>query len=177
VTFESGAAIAFSLSGCCACGAVGWGFGTGVAAIVGTGVEAATVGNVSILVLLLTLSAQITRISGVVADMNTNFTSVSDQMHQIRQHMVNMEQRVALLEEIDQMSGIMGREMVVIEDDMSVMQDMVHGISAHLRAVRSDVGSIAVNMDLMNNEVHFMGREMHRMAKPARSLNKMFPFP
>jgi hypothetical protein len=132
---------------------------------------------VSILVLLLTLSSQITRISGVVADMNDNFTSVSSQMQQIRQHMVNMELRVALLEEIEQMTGIMDREMLVIDDDMTVMRDMVRGINAHLGSVRNDVGNIAVNMDVMNNEVHFMGREMHRMAKPARSLNKIFPFP
>lgn len=131
----------------------------------------------SILVLLLTLSAQINRISDVVNNMNVHFTSVAEQMHKIRGHMVNMEQRVALLEDIDGLTEIMNGTMEVIDSDMSLMRETLSGINRHVATVRNDVGNISVNMDIMNLEVQAMSREMHHVAKPARSMNKMFPFP
>jgi len=132
---------------------------------------------ISILVMLLTESAQINRISAVVNNMNIHFTSVAEQMHQIRGHMVNMERRVALLEDIKDMTGIMDDEMEAIETDMDLMRQTVHGINLHVGKVRNDVGNIAVNMDIMNNEVQSMSHEVHHMARPARTMNKMFPFP
>ena len=132
---------------------------------------------ISILVLLLTLSAQITRISGVVHDMNLHFTSVAEQMHEIRGHMVNMEKRIALLEDIKHMTGIMDVQMAAIDADMARMRQIVGGINLHVATVRNDVGNISVNMDIMNNEVQSMSQEIHYVAKPARSLNKIFPFP
>jgi len=132
---------------------------------------------ISILVLLLTLSSQINRISAVVHEMNVHFTSVAEQMHQIRGHMVNMEKRIALLKDIEQTTATVDGEMKAIDADMDDMQRTVKGINLHLSAVRDDVGNISVNMDVMNNEVQAMSHEMHQVAKPARSLNKMFPFP
>ena len=131
----------------------------------------------SILILLLTLSAQINRISDVVNDMNSHFTNVAEQMHRIGGHMVTMEQRVALMEDIDARTGIMDREMGAIDAHMGQMRQTVRGINAHVAKVRNDVGNISVNMDIMNNEVQSMSQEMHRVAKPARTMNKMFPFP
>ena len=133
--------------------------------------------SISILVLLLTLSAQINRISGVVVEMNTHFTSVSSQMSKIRGHMAEMQKRVALLDQIDGMTAVMDREMANIGADMSVMRRTVQGIDAHVAAVRNNVGNISVNMDLMNQEVQIMSVEMLQVSKPARTMNKMFPFP
>ncbi|MEA3277526.1 MAG: translation initiation factor 2 [Pseudomonadota bacterium] len=142
-----------------------------------TGIIILGVIALSILVLLLTLSAQITRISGVVAEMNIRFTSVSTQMHEIKDHMGAMEQRVALLEQIEQKTAIMDREMGAIGADMDLMQRIVSGIDAHVGVVRNSVGNIAVNIDLMNLEVQSMSTEMLRVSRPARTINKMFPFP
>lgn len=132
---------------------------------------------VSILVLLLTLSTQVNRISGVVAEMNHRFISVSSQMHRIRGHMAAMEQRVALLAEIEQKTAVMDRDMRRIGADMSQMQARVAGIDAHVAAVRDNVGNISINMDRMNTEVQVMSVEMQRVSRPARSMNKMIPFP
>lgn len=134
-------------------------------------------GSISMLVLLLTLSAQINRISGVVLEMNTHFTSVSSQMYQIRGHMDAMEKRVALLDEIDSMTGVMDREMMNIAGDLDVMRYKLQGIDVHVAAVRNNVGNIAVNMDMMNREVQRMSVDMLQVSKPARTMNKMFPFP
>ena len=132
---------------------------------------------ISILVLLLTLSAQINRISAVVHNMNLQFTSVAEKMHQVRGNMVNMERQVALLDDIEGMTAIMEDAMIAIDADMARMQQNVRGINLHVAKVRNDVANISVNMDIMNNEVQAMSVEMHQVAKPARSMNKMFPFP
>ena len=132
---------------------------------------------VSILVLLLTLSAQINRISAVVADMNAHFSSVATEMHSIRTHMASMEKRAALMQQMDEQTAVMEREMRTMGANMDVMRQSVQGIDNHVAAVRTSVGNMSLNIDLMNNEVQFMGQEMLRMSKPARAVNKMFPFP
>jgi len=131
----------------------------------------------SILVLLLTLSAQINRISAVVDNMNAHFTSVAEQMHQVRGHMNHMQQQIALLENIQGMTGTMSETMEIIDSDMGSMRETVRGIDLHLATVRNNVGNISVNMDLMNHEVQNISQEMHHVAKPVRTMNKMFPFP
>lgn len=131
----------------------------------------------SILVLLLTLSSQINRISGVVGNMNTHFTAVSGRMDQITLHMASMERQVALLDTIDDNTTIMQREMVVITNDMDSMYASVSDISTQMSGTQASVGSIALTINLMNLEVQAMSNEMHRMAKPARTINKLFPFP
>jgi methyl-accepting chemotaxis protein len=125
---------------------------------------------VSILILLLTLTSQINRISAVVADMNKSFTTVSDSMHRITGHMESMEKRIALLEGIESTAAVM-------DEEMQEIRSTVDGIGRQIGAVRGNVTNIATTMEAMNAEIHAMGAEMHHMAKPARSMNKMFPFP
>ncbi|MGE5153980.1 MAG: translation initiation factor 2 [Bdellovibrio bacteriovorus] len=131
----------------------------------------------SILVLLLTLSSQINRISGVVASMNAHFSHVSLQMHEIRGLMDSMEARAALMAEMDRQTGAMDQEMTAIASDMNRMRESVQGINAHVAGVRNSVANMSGSIEVMNNEVRIMGQEMIHMSKPARTMNKMFPFP
>lgn len=132
---------------------------------------------VSILILLLTLSSQISQISAVVSNMNTHFGAVSERMHEITGYMASMEQRVALLEGIEATAAVMDGEMGNIRADMDGMRGNVDGITRQLSVVRGNVTNISATMDAMTREIHAMAAEMHHMAKPARSMNKMFPFP
>lgn len=133
--------------------------------------------SVSLSILLFTLTSQITRISGVVDEMNNHFTSVADQMHRIERHMGAMEQRVALLDSMQTRVALMDREMGAIRSDMGRMRSNVGGIDDYLSAVRTHVGNISVNVDLMNLEIQTMSAEMVRVSRPARAINKMMPFP
>ena len=131
----------------------------------------------SILVLLLTLTSQVNQMTGVVQRMNGHFTSISDRMHQITNRIASMEQRVALVEGIKQQAAVMDQQMVAITEDVESMRDAVGGIGRSMAGVRANVGNISATMDLMNQEVQAMSVDMARTAQPARSLNKMFPFP
>jgi methyl-accepting chemotaxis protein len=67
--------------------------------------------------------------------------------------------------------------MALIAGDMTQMESTVGGITQNMTSVRDQLGAIALTIDQVNNEMQIMTHEMHRMGKPARSMNKMFPFP
>jgi len=131
----------------------------------------------SILVLLLTLSSQINRISGVVADMNHNFTTVTAQMQRISQTVDSMVKRVALLEPMDQQTTAMKQEMVRIDADIGDMRDTIGSMETHVTQVRQSVENMATTITRMDDEVQAMAADMQHMSKPARTLKKMFPIP
>ncbi len=132
---------------------------------------------VSILILLLTLSTQINKISAVVNDMNQDFASVTVQMNRIDTYVGSIEQRVALLENIGQTTRVMSSEMGAVSKDLEVINANLSGIRSHMGVVRGNVGNISTSINHMTGSVQRMGADMHRMGQPARTINKMFPFP
>ena len=89
----------------------------------------------------------------------------------------SMAKRVALLENIDAQTDVMKQSMSSIVTDMNSMQNAVFGISGHVNGVRNNVDNISMTMNLMDIEVINMSRDIHRMGKPSRALNDIFPFP
>ena len=96
---------------------------------------------ISILVLLLTLSSQINRISDVVLDTNTNFSSVTVRMDHMSQYIDSMAKRVALLQLMDEQTTSMKNEISDITSSMTTMQydhdeenHRQHGRQSHQRA-------------------------------------------
>ena len=132
---------------------------------------------ISILILLLTLSTQVQRISSVVNDMNEHFAIVSQQMVQIDGFIDSIEQRVALLDGIEGQTAVMDNEMGAIANDLRYMRGTVGGISQNVGLVRNNVMNISTTIDRMGLEVLNMSHDMGRISKPSRSMNKMFPFP
>ena len=131
----------------------------------------------SILVLLLTLSSQINRISNVVGAMNTHFSAVSLRMDEITRHMTSMEKQVALLKAVEINTVTMQDQIANMGDSTAAIAGSVANVAEHMNGTLLNVESVAVTMNAMNHEVQAMSAEMHRMAKPARTLNKIFPFP
>jgi methyl-accepting chemotaxis protein len=131
----------------------------------------------SILVLLLTLSSQINRISGVVGAMNTHFSAVSMRMDEISDDLGSMDLQVGQMRTIERVTNDMRVELEQIADSTGNIEVHVVNIGYQMTGTRQNVENIAMTMNAMNMEVQAMSAEMHRMAKPARTLNRMFPFP
>ena len=131
----------------------------------------------SILVLLLTLSSQINRISEVVGAMNTHFSTVSMRMSEIRDHMGSMQAQVEQMDQMADFTETMRGEIQAIGESTGQIQGSVVSIGRQMAGTRNNVQNIAGTMNAINHEVQGMSAEMHRMAKPARALNNMFPFP
>jgi methyl-accepting chemotaxis protein len=132
---------------------------------------------ISILVLLLTLSSQINRISDVVLDMNTNFSSVTVRMDHMSQYIDSMAKRVALLQLMDEQTTGMKQEIATITTNMTNMQNTISSMSSRVTSVRQSVDGMSVSISRMDDQVQLMASDMQHMAKPARSINKMFPMP
>jgi len=132
---------------------------------------------ISILVLLLTLSSQINRISDVVLDMNTNFSDVTIRMDQMSGYIDSMAKRVALLQLMDEQTASMKHQVATITDDMASMRDTINSMATRVTNVRKSVDGMSVSISLMDDQVQLMAADMQHMAKPARSINKMFPIP
>lgn len=131
----------------------------------------------SILILLLTLSSQITRISNVVGAMNLHFSAVSMRMDEISTNLASMEVQVAQLKAIENTTASMRLEIDAMAESTGSIELSVNNVAAQMSGTRQNVETIAFTMNAMNQEVQAMSAEMHRMAKPARTLNRMFPFP
>jgi uncharacterized protein YoxC len=131
---------------------------------------------ISILILLLTLTSQVNRINAVVTDMNHNFTQVADQMTAMKSYVGSMEKRVAQLNEIRDYTSIMESEMEFVSNDMDDMLNRISGIGENVHGVRTKVDNISNTVDRMDFEVVRMRHDMKDMARPSRTLNKMFPF-
>lgn len=131
----------------------------------------------SILILLLTLSSQINRISGVVGAMNTHFSAVTMRMDEIVEYLDSMEDQVAQLRDIETATSVMKQDIAGIVDVTGDIMVNVNSVGFQMNGTRQNVEQIALTMDAMNVEVQAMSVEMNRMAKPARTLNRMFPFP
>ncbi len=132
---------------------------------------------VSILVLLLTLSSQINRMSDMVVAMNAHFESVTARMDEVTLAMGSMKEQVALMQQVGEATAQMDEEMAAMKDYMQRMREDVAGVQSELSVVKDEMAGIAATVHGMNGEVAVMGHEMHRLAKPARTLNRMFPFP
>ena len=131
----------------------------------------------SILILLLTLSSQITRISHVVGAMKTHFSAISLRMDEITKDLGSMEIQVAQLGPMAGITASMRDEIAAISASTGDIENSMLSIGQQMAGTRTNVEGIAVTMNAMNGEVQAMSAEMHRMAKPARTLNRMFPFP
>lgn len=131
----------------------------------------------SILVLLLTLSSQVNRMSDMVVQMNGHFDSVTQRMDRVTNAMGSMREQVALMDQVRASTENMSNEMTAMQQQINQMSMDVQGIQGELSLVKDDMAGIAASVANINAEVAIMGHDMHRMAKPARTLNKMFPFP
>jgi uncharacterized protein YoxC len=131
----------------------------------------------SILILLIMLSAQVSRINDVVHDMNSHFTAVSVKMSNIRSNVVAMEEQVALMSDIEQYTTVMTQEMDAITSNINAMESSVTEIEQQFNSVRQMIGDISITIAHMNGEVQVINHEMNRMSEPARAINKFFPMP
>jgi methyl-accepting chemotaxis protein len=98
-------------------------------------------------------------------------------MDEITRDMGSMEQQVAMMQPMSEITASMTREIAGISANTGEIENSMLSIGQQMAGTRNNVESIAMTMQAMNAEVQAMSAEMHRMAKPARTLNRMFPFP
>lgn len=142
-----------------------------------TGMVILAITAVSVLVLLYTLTTQVNLIVGVVSDIDRHFARVSEHMQGIDDTVVAIEVQVAVVPEIAAETRGMTADMRVVDATMNEMRDSIAAIGGSLRSVDGHLSNIAVSMERMDTQIVGMTHDMTRISKPARNMNRVFPFP
>jgi len=130
----------------------------------------------SILMLLITLSVQVKRVAEVTENMNVNFDKISQNMVTINAYMQSMEKQIAYMPNIEGSTQFINQHMKDIKGSMTGITSQVRDMHQQLTTVQQKMGTISASVSHMNQNVSGMNHEVQRMAKPAHTLNKMFPF-
>jgi len=131
---------------------------------------------ISIFILLLTLSIQVSRVADVVAHMNENFVDISANMKTINTYMSEMENQVTYLPKIKEKTAVMDQQMLLMNRNFAAIRNEVKKMSGYIALVKGDMREVSQSVRHMDGQVGLMNRDTYRMSRPANSMNKFFPF-
>jgi len=131
---------------------------------------------IAMLILIVTLSIQVSRVADVAENMNHNFYAIANNMQTINRYMETMETQVAYLPKIKNKTSVMDLHMHKMNKNMSSIKTEIKQMTGQLSLVQQNMLSITTSVNKMDAEVGLINGQVHRMSKPANAVNKMFPF-
>ncbi len=131
---------------------------------------------ISIFTLLLTLSIQINRVGESIVHMNQSFGGIAQNMNRIDSYMTNMESQVAYLPKIKDKTEIFDQQMGLMNHDFLVIKNEIRAMSDNISLIENKMKSMSYSISQMDDQVGLMTQDTHRMSKPAKNINKLFPF-
>jgi len=131
---------------------------------------------VSVLVLIVTLTIQVKKVSEVANNMDANFKSISHHMTNIHHFMNKMESQVSYIPKIKSTTSFMHVNMTEINDSLAGINGQVSQMNNELLSVQDKMKKISSSVQVIDSSVNNMNGEVYRMAKPANTFNKFIPF-
>jgi len=131
---------------------------------------------IAMLILIVTLSIQVSRVADVADSMSQNFNLIAHNMQTINKYMTTMEKQVAYLPKIKGKTSIMDEHMLKINHSLTSVKREVYEMTGQLSQVQNKMVRISKSVNKMDNEVGLINGRVHRISKPANTVNKMFPF-
>ncbi|MBF0265272.1 MAG: hypothetical protein HQL46_08365 [Gammaproteobacteria bacterium] len=131
---------------------------------------------ISVLILIITLTIQVKRVSEVASNMDTNFQTISKHMNSIHHFMGKMETQISYIPQIKSTTSFMRVNMTEINGSLTGINNQVTQMNNELISVQNKIKSVSSSVQLMDNSVNNMNGEVYRLSKPAKSLNKFMPF-
>lgn len=131
---------------------------------------------ISIFTLLMTLSIQVSRIGETIVHMNQNFVAISNNMNHLNLYMMDIEKQVAFLPKIKNKTAIFDKQMKLMNSDFAVIKNEMHNMSGNIALIEGKMGEISLSVLQMDEQVGLMRYDTYQMSKPAKSMDKFFPF-
>ena len=131
---------------------------------------------ISIFTLLLTLSLQVSRVGESIINMNQNFIGISENMKQINSYMIKMEHQVAYLPKIKDKTTVFDQQMKLMNEDFSLIKNEIHNMSGNIALIETKIKDVSYSVIQMDEQVGLMNYDTRRMSKPAKNINRIFPF-
>jgi len=131
---------------------------------------------ISISTLLFTLSVQVSRVGDSIIHMNQNFNSIAQNMNHINSYMIEMEKQVAFLPKIKNETSVFDQQMKLMNKDFSVIKNEISNMSDNIALIEGKIKDVSHSVVQMDEQVGLMNYDTQRMSKPAKNVNRMFPF-
>ncbi len=131
---------------------------------------------ISISTLLFTLSVQVSRVGESIVYMNQNFNGIAKNMNHINRYMTEMEKQVAFLPKIKDETYVFDQQMKKMNKDFSIIKNEISSMSENIALIEGEIKEVSHSVVRMDEQVGLMNYDTQRMSKPAKNINRMFPF-
>lgn len=128
------------------------------------------------MVLLLELHGSLIKTVNLVEEMNNHFFNVSISMREVTRDAITMEQNMRTMPLIATDMEVMQSELIDINRSVGSVANGMGHVNSKLAGMEPDVGHMAGRVGHINSTVHNMTGDMHRMSKPSRWMNSLFPW-
>ncbi|NGZ05209.1 MAG: hypothetical protein G8237_02520 [Magnetococcales bacterium] len=129
------------------------------------------------LILLVVLTSKIKYMTDLIDTMNTQFTSISKDMGEMRNIIVRMDQAMTTMPVIVQEVETMQESVSSMHSHISSMGERMQSIDKGLTNITNNVTNMTMTFRMMDGSVNQIGHDVHRMSRPMRMFNSIFPFP
>lgn len=148
-----------------------------VTSILRVGMISLGVVAVIFLFLLLVLTSKITYMIDVIDTMNSQFTSMSKDMGEMRRVIVQMDQHMAtmptIVQEVDGMKGTVSS----LNGHIGTIATKMQAIDKGLANITTHVGNMTATFRVMDGSVNRIGQDVNRISRPMKLFNTFSPFP
>lgn len=148
-----------------------------VTAILRVGMISLGVVAIIFLFLLFVLTSKITYMIDVIDTMNTQFTSMSKDMGEMRGVIVQMDQYMSTMPVIVQEVGAMQGSVSTLNGHISEIATRMQTIDKGLTRITQHVGNMTGTFRVMDGSVNRIDQDVHRMSRPMKLFNSLSPFP
>jgi len=132
--------------------------------------------SVSLFMLSLTLSSQMSLLRESVVHMSKKFVVISENMEAINLYMKTMERQVSYMPKINSSTANMDRQIGLMNEKLAIVQQEIDGITGHVVQLQGEMTGVMGSVQQIDGQVNLLTHDTHRMSKPAKSFNKFFPF-
>ena len=112
----------------------------------------------------------------VLDTMNTQFTSMSEDMKTMRVTISHMEDNISYVPAITQATIGISNTVGDMRGEIGVMEDTVSSLNNGVYGITSNVSNMNLQLRSLDPAVQHIGRDVYRMSGPMRLFNDFNPF-
>ncbi len=131
------------------------------------------------LILLLMLYAFTSKMDDMIValdTMNSQFTSMSEDMSKVRSTMYIMERNIAYVPDITRATMGIGSSVAEMRTEVDSMQGTINSLNNELNGLTGQVTNITLQIRSLDPAVQHIGTDVNRITGPIRLFNDFNPF-
>lgn len=147
-----------------------------VTAILRIGMVSLGVVTIILMMMLYAFTSKMGDMIVALNTMNTEFSSMAQDMTAIRTTLYDMDHNVAHVPAITRATADMTGTVGIMRSSVETMQQTIGRLDNEVRATSGQVGNMTWHIRTLDPAVQHMGRDVNRMSGPMRMFNIINPF-